>query len=313
MAALILSFILLSTAQAATPALPRPGSHAELTVPPAWDDDTKSVQTPEFLTVQAAGSIETCTFHGGQVAVKKVSAGQVYFDPIPSLKGACAHLVTSAENFRGWLPGAVKAQKDAWEKKASAFHKQLMEDVNAIVEKGGDPCANQDKELKTGNVYKVTGRVYLYGRGTTAVPVGDKAVGSCQVELGSFVEILGFNRASDHAVAVYHRPEGSSGEVLAGPRHDKTETCRDGKPVVFSLSKLKEHFHFAKPSTRENLEVKGIVAVLGAHPKSCINVTEQRSDASGEHARKLGRTTGSDEEERSAPVDGQPGIGGSAQ
>src|SRR5947208_2510797 len=111
MRVLIMAVSVLVCASAAAASL-RPGSRAELALPSFWDEDTKSVETPGFITVAQAGSIETCTFTGGPVTVKKVENGQVFFDPSPAPKGGrCAHLVTSAETFASWDPAAVRRQK----------------------------------------------------------------------------------------------------------------------------------------------------------------------------------------------------------
>jgi hypothetical protein len=265
------------------------GSHVNLQLPPVWDEDTKTGQSPDFIAVQEAGSIESCSFAGGPVTVKKVDGDQVFFDPAVKSKAArCSHLVAPMERFRAWFPETVAKLHQELKKKQETFRVQLNEDVKAIVEKGGDPCTPQDRELKTGNVYKIAGRVYTYGSGTAATSVAGK---SCQVELGSLVEILGFNRASDHVVAEYHRPTGSPGEVLVGTKRIKAATCADGENVVFSLSKLKEHFQFAEPTTRENLEVKGIAAVLTPKPKICINETGEKSVANGSRSHKRERAS----------------------
>jgi len=268
---------------------PKAGSRMQLALPPIWDEDTKTVQAQEFITVQEAGTIENCTFRGGSVTVKRVQDGQIFFDPDSKTKtGRCGHLVASLEKFRDWDPAAVSRITAEWGKKQAAFNVQLKEEVKGIIEKGADPCSRQDNELKTGSAYKVTGRVFLYGPGTAATSLGGKA---CQVELNSFLDILGFNRASDFAVAVYRRPEGSSGFVPAGSSHSKTETCKDSEQVVFSLNKLKRHFKFAAPSAAENLQVKGIAAVFSAKAKICANDFNDKSMSSS-RARKGGLPSG---------------------
>ncbi len=299
------------TAQAELP--PKAGTKVELAVPAEYDHDNQAVVDHEFLMVSQPGSVEACSFKGGSVTVKKVSGDQVFFDPNPAPKnGVCAHLMAPLEKFKAWYPDAVKKQKAEWEAKEKAFHDQLRAEVSAIVDMGADPCASQDKDLKVGKVYKVGGRVYLYGRGTSATSF---AGGQCQVELGSFLEIIGFNHADDHAVAVFHRAGGSTGQVLTGSHHDKTATCQDKQIIVFSVKSMKQHVQFTEPSTKENLEVKGIAAVLGERHRACqVDVIGSRS-TSNEQLRKVGRNADEPEAAPAAAVSGagEPGDATKAQ
>ncbi|MGZ3671088.1 MAG: hypothetical protein ACXWR4_14310, partial [Bdellovibrionota bacterium] len=286
---LILVLSLVSVSGFAAEIAPKAGAHLIIELPGNWDDDTKTLHDAEFIVVNEANSIETCTYRGGAITVTKVAGGKVFFDPSPKPSGGrCAHLVATVENFHDWNPTVVHERKAAFEAKQAKFKAQLKEDVTSIVEKGADPCARQDSELKTGNVYKVQGRVFLYGPGTAATSVDGN---SCQVEAGGMVEILGFNRASDFAVAVYHRQADSGGFVPVGPAHTKTEVCKSDSRVVFSLSKLKRHFSFGKPSTVENLQAKGIAAVFNSRPKVCANDTND-SNVSFSHSRKGGAPSG---------------------
>jgi hypothetical protein len=251
-----------------------PGAKIQVALPMVWNEETKTAADPAYVTVFAAGSIETCTFRGGQVTVKKVSGDDVYFDQASKSKNdRCAHMMLGKEKFQEWEPALVHKQAAEMFKKQTAFKAQLKADVQSVIEKGGDPCLAQDSELKNDSVYKISGRVYLYDQGTSATSLEGK---SCQVELGSLVHVLGFNRASDFAVAEYYQAASSSGLVPAGPQHEPVATCKDGERIVFPLSRLKSHFDFQNASTEENMRIKGIVAVIRGNAKVCSNETGAR-------------------------------------
>lgn len=301
---LILSMLLPLAVNAEVSPPLKAGARLQLALPPIWDEATKTVQMPGSIMLNEAGTIETCSFLGGRVVVRKVDGGQVTFSLDPKVKGRCAELVTSVERFLELNPENVRKEKERWEKKMADFKAQLKEDVQGILERGADPCVPDDQELKTGSVYKVAGRVFVYGPGTSATSVDG---GSCQVELGGLVHILGFNRASDFAVAEYHRPAESSGYVLSGASQTKTETCKTGEQVVFSLSKLKSHFQFAKPSTVENLQAKGIAAVFNAKAKICGNDPQGKGVSASRSPKREFTGGGSDGTDSAGSEPGQAG------
>lgn len=272
MNALLMMMALTSAANAAGFNL-SPGARLDTLLPPEWNEEAKSAENPGFVMLNVAGSIDTCSFRGGAVTVKKVEAGQVIFAPADGGKGRCAQLTTSVERFKEWEPAVAKAKTAELEKRHSDFQKALMEDVQKVVDQGADPCQPEDSELKVDGVYKLGGRVFLYGNGTTATNLAGR---SCQMELGALTHVIGFSRASDFAVAVYRQPAGSKGKVLTGPQRTETDTCRDQDMIAFSLSKLKRHFEFSPASMEEKIKVKGLASLFKGK-RGCAN------DASGEN------------------------------
>ncbi|MGZ3711870.1 MAG: hypothetical protein ACXVBE_08940, partial [Bdellovibrionota bacterium] len=206
-----------------------PGAKVQLALPPVWNEETKTVEVPEYIMLQQAGSIDTCSFRGGMVKVLRNNGGTISFAQETKIKNdRCAELVAPLEKLKELDPNLVRQQTAEFQKKQAAFKAQLKEDVKGIIEKGGDPCVGQDSELKTESVYKVSGKIFLYGQGTSATAVEGS---DCQVESGSFVHIRGFSRDSGYAVAVYHKPSDSTGFVVAGAKHEQAATCKDGEQV----------------------------------------------------------------------------------
>lgn len=292
-------FLLLSITTAHAAAV-KTGAHVELVPPPFWDNETQTMQSPDYVTVKVAGSVDTCTFHGGPVVVKKVENGTVFFDPVKKEAfNRCAHLETTAENFASWQPEAVKAERTKLAQQQASFQVQLQAYAKGVVEKGNDPCVPQDAELQSGGVYKVSGRVYRYGANTAANGVSTNK--SCQVELNSMVEVLGFSRATDFAVATYHAAPKSSGKVT-GAGDSQADTCKEGDQIVFSLSKLKGHFQFTPASSVETLQAKGVASVLNSlKPKVC---SRDIDDATISHS-KAGKAGSAGE----AAEPSAPGVG----
>jgi hypothetical protein len=299
--------ILLATPEPAFAAKPgglKPGARVEIAIPDEWDEDTKTRIPRDHMTVNEAGSIETCPLYSGIVEVKKVDKGEVIFEPVRAKgKGRCAKLVAPLDTFGEWSPEKVGAQSLEWQRRAEEFHDKLRVEVKDILEESADPCKYQGKDLKVGDIYKLGGQVYLYGRGTAVDTVN--RTGQCQVELGGYFEVRGIVSESDHAVAVYHRSKKSSGMVPVSAKADLAKVCEDGATIVFSLTKMKEHFRFEAASMREKYEFKTIVEMLQPRSSSCLNVVDNRNEAILSRQHKLGHSgaspTGAEERKPAAP------------
>lgn len=235
-----------------------------LEIPPFWDAEKKVMVQRKSIAVNQDGNVETCEFSGGPVQIVKKEADVVKFKT--KKKSGCATIVMPSEEFELLQPENVAKKKAEMAKQQKQFEAQLDEDLAKILKNRGDECLPKGKGLDMGKVYKLKGNMYRYHDGTKARVLGG---GECQVEVDSLVEMVGFDRTGEFAVAVFKRAKDSKGIVPEVSENKKSKVCEDDARVVLPVEKLKNYFAFSEATAAEKLSVTGVMAMFKKSPKTC--------------------------------------------
>jgi hypothetical protein len=236
----------------------------QLDIPPVWDEEGKSIVARDAITVNQVDNLETCEFAGGKVQIVKSDEREIHFRA--KEKSGCSLIRMSKEDFSTLDPLYAKNKRQELELRLNSFQKQLDQDLEKVLKSRGEDCLPEGKGLKMGNVYKMKGNLYRYHSGTEARELGGK---SCQVESDSLMEMVGFDRTGEFAVAVFRRAKDSKGVVPFGRHNQPAAVCKDDARLVVPVAKLKNFFSFDPASKAESLSVTGLMALFKQSPKSC--------------------------------------------
>ncbi len=235
-----------------------------LEIPPFWDAEKKVMVQRKSIAVNQEGNVETCEFSGGPVHSVKKEGNSIKFKS--KKKSGCGTIVMPSEEFEQLKPENVAKSKSEMAKKQKEFEAQLDEDLSKILKNRGDQCLPKGKGLDMGKVYKLKGNMYRYHDGTKARELGG---GECQVEADSLVEMVGFDRTGEFAVAVFQRAKDSKGVVPEVSEAKQAKVCSNDAKVVLPVEKLKNYFAFSEASAAERLSVTGVMAMFKKNPKTC--------------------------------------------
>jgi hypothetical protein len=235
-----------------------------LEIPPFWDDERKVKMERMAIAVNQEGLVETCDFSGGSVVVLKQEGGQVKFRT--KKKTGCGTIVMPAEDFENLKSENAQKTTRELDQKQKQFEAQLDQDLAKVLKSRGEHCLPKGQGLEMGKVYKLQGKLYRYHDGTRVRNLGG---GHCQAEADSLMEMVGFDRTGQFAVAVFRRAKDSKGVVPEGSDNKQAKVCDEDAKVVVPVEKLRNYFSFAEASTSERLAVTGVMAMFKKSPRTC--------------------------------------------